>query len=225
MLSKSAYRVTIDADAESGQDFEAVLDAAGFIFAKVPSSDIPIVQELEAFGFRLVDVGLQLEASKVSISRTARGEVRTAVPGDEEEVKRLAGTSFVWSRFHSDPLIPNETANEIKSAWAGNFFRGERGDTMVVAEAGGEVAGFLLLLWDSEKKLVIDLIAVAADARGRGLGLGMIGFAAQHLNPSHGWRVGTQLANRASLQLYEQAGFRMVSSEIILHRHGSGEPS
>ena len=99
-----------------------------------------------------------------------------------------------------------------------NYFSGKRGDSLVVGEAGGVAAGFLLLL-QSDEKLVIDLIAVAEDHRGAGIGRGMIAFAAASFPQLKTMQVGTQIANIPSIRLYERLGFRMVDAQHILHCH------
>jgi ribosomal protein S18 acetylase RimI-like enzyme len=138
-------------------------------------------------------------------------------------VRKVAEASFRFSRFHLDPKIPNDVADRIKGDWAENYFRGARGDGMVVAELDGEVAGFLQLLW-SGPKLVIDLIAVAPHAARRGLARGMISFAwtkgtGDERGPSS-MLVGTQAVNIPSCRLYEGLGFRLSAASIVMHHHG-----
>ena len=144
--------------------------------------------------------------------------MRPARNDDADAVVRVAGAGFSKSRFHADPQIDRVIANRIKADWAGNFFAGKRGDWMVVAEREGQIAGFLQLL-GRDGHLVIDLIAVDSAARGKRLATNMIEHASASLMPGAPMRVGTQLANTASVRLYESLGFRLVRAEHVLHCH------
>jgi ribosomal protein S18 acetylase RimI-like enzyme len=109
-------------------------------------------------------------------------------------------------------------ADEIKRQWAGNFFLGQRGNTMIVATANNQPVAFLLLLL-TKKHSVIDLIAVSEDHRQKGLGLQMINYALQNFSGNNRWIVGTQSTNIASIRLYESLGFQTMGSHYVLHRH------
>ena len=89
---------------------------------------------------------------------------------------------------------------------------------MLVAEIGDELMGFLQLIHAPDGTLVIDLIAVSEPARSRGLGSAMI-REAERIARSSRMRVGTQVANTASLRFYESIGFRTVASSYALHLH------
>jgi ribosomal protein S18 acetylase RimI-like enzyme len=143
-----------------------------------------------------------------------------ALPGDRQAVEDIARKSFLYSRFHLDPAFSRAVADRIKAEWAGNFFHGQRGDHMVVAEVAGAVRGFLQLLQDEPERMTIDLIAVAEDVRGRGVASAMMGYAMRACR-ARTLRVGTQAANLASLRLYENLGFRVIATSYVLHRHGN----
>lgn len=206
-------------DATGAAAWAEALAAPGFSYAKLPCQAVVAAQRLEDAGFRYVDVGIVLDADRSAVPARATTGVRPATPQDEAAVAALATSAFRWSRFHLDPAVPNALANRIKGAWAANYFSGRRGDHMVVAEADGSIAGFLQLLYDSERRLVIDLIAVGSAWRGRGLASAMIAHAAAQWAGEAGLRVGTQLANRDSFALYQRLGFRLSDASLIFHRH------
>jgi ribosomal protein S18 acetylase RimI-like enzyme len=207
-----------------GQSLAMLQDGSRqFAYAKLDVADIAKSTTLTDLGFRLVDTALSF--SGMPQGRTVSG-MRFADSGDRDVVATIAGQSFRFSRFHLDPQVPVTLANEIKAAWAANYFAGQRGDGMVIAEDEGQVAGFLQLLWAGDV-LVIDLIGVAPHRQGRGIGRGMIQHAARHGTgdgriPAR-MLVGTQSANTPSVQLYESLGFRMASAQHVLHYHGSIE--
>ena len=62
------------------------------------------------------------------------------------------------------------------------------------------------------------MIAVKADAQGQGAGKAMIA----KLQKRHDVvRVGTQLANKNSIALYEKMGFHFDNASYVLHYHGA----
>jgi ribosomal protein S18 acetylase RimI-like enzyme len=211
-LGLAAFTLTADADPAT-----PVPVRPAFVQTKVETTDVQRVDRLIRGGFTLVETAVILEAS---IDRTTAplAAARFAVPADEADVRRIAGSAFTESRFHRDPLIPRERANAIKAAWAGNFFSGARGTHLVVAEQGGQTCGFLQLI-ERGKDLIIDLVGVDKAARGRGLGRAMLIHAARHIADPERWVVGTQLSNVRSLAFYNAFGFRIVRAHHSLHRH------
>lgn len=196
-----------------------------FSYAKIATDKIRDVSYLSDLGFRPVDVALTYDNKPLSVSRS--GISRFAVSEDREAVRGLASKGFVYSRFHLDPFISDTTANIIKRDWAGNFFDGNRGDGMVVAELNGNVVGFLQLIWGKNDCLVIDLIAVDSAFRNQGIGRDMIAYASLN-GTGNGQipvqlRVGTQAANIPSVRFYESLGFRLVGSQYVLHYHGNSQ--
>lgn len=233
-MSKERYRLAADAwlgsilgrpawtVAEQGSEPLGNLGKGpAFATAKLAASATADVAELEGLGFRVVDMALTFDTDKVNSG--SRAGARFARPEDQARVEAIAGSSFRYSRFHLDSRMPKALADKVKAAWAGNWFRGKRGDGMVVAEADGRVAGFLQLLWAAQDCLVIDLIAVdAASARG-GLAKAMISFAHERgtgdQRRPRSMRVGTQAANVPSVRLYESLGFRLRGAQFVLHYH------
>lgn len=198
-----------------------LLATEAFITAKVNSEDIRTIVQLEAVGFYLVDTAVTLEAEILSDVPLSTVTVREARTEDQLAIEELARRSFGFTRFHLDPSVDPKIANEIKAQWAGNFFRGARGDFMVVSEHAGEICGFCqLLLHDEKKTLTIDLIAVEQTRRGIGAATAMVLFKPSSCGPLTRRRVTTQVANIPSLRLYEKAGYRVAQSHYVLHAHG-----
>jgi GNAT superfamily N-acetyltransferase len=176
---------------------------------------------LTANGFRVIDTNVQLQRPAMD-RRPGAAACRFARPEDEPSVREIARTSFSQTRFHCDPRIPTAAANRVKEEWAANFFSGKRGDWMIVAEDSGRVAGFCQVLKASSPQgsVVIDLIAVARDSRGRGLARAMIEHAAVAcLDRPVPLIVGTQLANVVSLAMYTSLDFRIAKATHVLHLH------
>jgi len=190
-----------------------------FVDVKADVSEIEKISLLESLGFRIIDTNVQLtRRTGVFDKKTPR--CRFAEHSDENTVRLIAKHSFSQSRFHMDPAVPDQVANEIKSDWAGNFFSGKRGKWLVVAEQDGELSGFLQLLQKNDETIVIDLIAVKKDKQGLGIASEMIAFASTEcLQKEAVMEVGTQIGNFTSLGLYNRLGFLVSGAKYVLHLH------
>ncbi len=219
MLGKQAYNVSEPFLNFAGTDLPK---GNAFLGAKVPAEDIEGLIHLQALGFFVVDVNIQL-AGTAGVSVPKNDRIRFAGPEDEQAVRSLAGSSLRHNRFHRDPKIPEKVASRIKEEWAGNFFSGKRGDWMVVAEVDGQVNGFLQLIKQDKETMIIDLVAVAQNSREKGMARAMISYASKAcLDSLSVIKAGTQLANTASLALYNSLGFRVVSASYAMHKHIKG---
>ncbi|MDP7010720.1 MAG: GNAT family N-acetyltransferase [Verrucomicrobiota bacterium] len=220
ILGKPTWCVT-EPDEVTPELFRAGPD--GFAYAKVDCADIAAINVLEKSGFNLIDTNTQFDRSNSEpwpeVELPSDYSTRFAEPADAKNVEEVAATSFVYTRFHLDSLIPDEMANKIKSHWAGNFFTGERGDWMVVLTYCCQTVGFLQLLSKNDT-IVIDLIAVDKAHQGKGLAAGMIEFAAKQCGEWSRMLVGTQISNISSMRAYEKLGFRMCDSSYVFHYHG-----
>jgi len=227
-LGKAAFRLSPDVGLlsnQSGQSIEAekslhtLAGENSFIYAKTPVADLAGVAWLQDRGFRLVETNLQFARSIRPFDGQSSHAIGFAEPVEEEAVANIAGVSFLSSRFHVDREIGIDKANELKAAWARNFFKGLRGHAMIVSRKDATVGGFLLLLKNSTG-LTIDLIATDERYRGQGLGREMISFAIKSFPEAERIVVGTQAENHRSVTFYENLGFRFQSASYTFHRHG-----
>ncbi len=229
-LSKTVTKLKLPAekspDTETLRELDQCVQREGLLFSFVPVGSELWTEQLVARGFTLIDLQVQLDKDqtdpRVVREESAGVSVRLARPDDQKNVRALALGSFHCSRFHRDPLVPKAVADVIKADWAENFFFGNRGEAMIVAEVDGRLAGFLLLVKSAPQKapprMVIDLIAVASDYRGRKAASQMIAFAEQVFSGSD-WLVGTQMTNNASIRLYENCGYKFKEAAYVLHAH------
>lgn len=135
--------------------------------------------------------GFRHVGTLVTLKIWGRGEstsCRPAVPEDIGSCREIA-KSFRYDRFHADPRIPLEQANELKARWIENAIRG-RAEKVWVAEGG-----FLSVLPGGR----IDLICVEPKMRGRGVAKRLLHEAFRTYPVL---TVGTQAANEESLKLY-----------------------
>jgi ribosomal protein S18 acetylase RimI-like enzyme len=81
------------------------------------------------------------------------------------------------------------------------------------------VAGFLAVALSGEAA-VIDLVGVAPHMQSRGLGSALVqAFVSRWRSKAQVLRVGTQIANVASLRLYQRCGFWLEDARYVLHCH------
>lgn len=191
-----------------------------FIHTKVSTTSLSACRFLEKMGFKLVDTNVVFDKTAAPTQNLRENCVlRVAVPGDREQVTRLARRNFGFSRFHFDDAIPRKIADQVMAEWAGNFFSGNRGDKMVVALIGGKIVGFTQLLRRDKGTIVIDLIGVDGDHRQKGIASDMIAFAESQFPDCNRIMVGTQVANIPSMRLYEKMEFRIFTSRYVFHYH------
>lgn len=221
-IGRPVFRVTGFADASEAciARLRGLAEREAFFYARVPTSDPEALDLFQGAGFRVVDTTITLETSGLPDAAANASGVRFAGPKDAPGVEAVAREGFAYSRFHLDPHITKATADEVKAQWAGNYFKGARGDHMVVAEIEGRIAGFLQLLAGSDGVLTIDLVAVSAAHRRHGLAAAMIRYAAHACAGTRRLRVGTQAANVGSLRLYQSLGFAVSATAYVVHCHG-----
>ncbi|MFN0161682.1 MAG: GNAT family N-acetyltransferase [Burkholderiales bacterium] len=195
----------------------------GFHFAKLGPSDVAALRAYQRAGFYLVDTNVVFAAAAPAQAVPVGGPSALATPADHDSACELAGRAFSFSRFHLDPLFPDALADRIKAEWVRSYCKGRRGDALFVTRAGGRVTGFLAAMLTqagTAKAALIDLIAVDAASRRSGAARTLIGaFRAHYAGRVAELRVGTQLANPASIALYQACGFGLAEASYTLHAH------
>jgi dTDP-4-amino-4,6-dideoxy-D-galactose acyltransferase len=151
-------------------------------------------------------------------------ELRRADAAECEAAREIAGRCMVFSRFHVDPRFGATVGDAVNRAWMQSYCEGKRGEETLVALLDGRVVGFNAILRSSVAGTpcrVVDLIGVDDDARGRGVGQGLMQrFVADTLTAGlRCMRVTTQASNIAAVNLYERSGFRLAESMLVMHRH------
>ena len=196
-----------------------------FCFVKVPTLDTERVRVLGEAGFSVVDVNVTLERSPGPVFPGLGEGIQVApcTPDQSPALLDIAGACFRFSRFHLDDRIPLGLAHALKRAWVENYTLGKRGEELLAATLNGRPAGFLAVLAVEDRNhrvRVIDLVGVAPDLQGRGLGKALVNhFCSTSRGKCDLVRVGTQAANIPSLKLYQGAGFRAEGSAYVLHAH------
>ena len=187
------------------------------VSCRVAEADRVVLQVLQDAGFAVIECLLTLGRPIGAAGAMPEG-IALASADDAGACAEIAGRAFACDRFHGDPAIADQAADRLKAAWARNDCAG-RADATMVARDGGRIVGFNACLL-SDARAVIDLIAVAPDAQGRGWGRKLVeGALVHHASKATEMRVGTQSRNLASLALYQACGFKVAQSALTLHAH------
>lgn len=213
-LGGLVWRLT---DHRHADDAVALARASG---VRLMSCRTDTAADLAASGFRRVETLVTLSMPRAAWrpgSRPREGiAVRDAVAADCDACREIARTAFAENRYAVDPAISDRAAGAIKAQWIDNAIAG-RADRVVVAELAGRLAGFNAVFLNSEA-IVIDLIAVADGARGKGIGRLLIdAVLADYAGEAAMVRVGTQASNKASLAFYAQMGFVAEREQTTWH--------
>lgn len=196
-----------------------------FFYTKIPAGDEDIVYTFQKSGFQIADVNITLDRTPESITMRdmTRYRIREALHDECEEVTAISGVCFTNSRFHKDPHIPRKIADTIKQKWVENYFKGERGEGIILAEKDEKPVGFLAIAKtrvNDQTVRIIDLIGVHPAFQGTGAGTQMVNyFISNSVGNYDLLRVGTQLINLPSLHLYEKSGFCISGAAYVLHAH------
>jgi ribosomal protein S18 acetylase RimI-like enzyme len=201
----------------------------GSYYAKIDTGRIEIVRQLGGLGFYVVDVnvtfGLDKQDPVPRVQPKSEPGCRIGEVSAEQqaEVLEIARSSFRFSRFHLDPLISLEIANQIKHDWILNYLLRQRGEHLWVASVAGRPAGFLAVIAGNEagkQYRAIDLIGVAPAYQGQGIGQALVAhFMDTYRDQNDFLLVGTQIANLPSIHLYQKMGFSLIKSAYVMHLH------
>jgi len=199
-----------------------------FFHAKIPVERVEQVAALTSAGFAVVDVNVTYSRDsgppgEATGTERAEIEIRPLTAVEGTDVIELASRCFTRSRFHLDPIMPDEVANRINEAWVADYVEGKRGELLDGAFLEGRLVGFNAVLRanvEGKEALVIDLIGVDPAYQGLGIGRALV---TRFLSWSEGRcaevRVGTQVANTPAVRLYERFGFRLTEARYVLHAH------
>lgn len=223
-LAKPAYALTLGGDLPTEPELSARLDTLPrpcFVATRIEAQDAERNRLVQQAGFGLVEAYLILQRSMDQLPEpSARPGIRGADSTDAAALGPLAHTAFSQSRFHRDPQIPREQADHSRMLWVLNALE-DPAKEVIVAEADGTCAGFLIARPADDSTHVLDLMAVAEAFRGRGLGrmLTMHFFYLASCAGAQRVVVGTQDVNIASLNLYLGCGFRHSRVQYSYHLH------
>lgn len=184
-------------------------------FGNVRENNYWIGNKTNAF---LTDINIQF--LKVLTNRIKYKDADTYIDNylvRNDQILSIAKTSFTYSRFFNDPMLPREKVERIYHHWTECAFDQEN-KFFAISEREGNIAGYLLFSI-TEDTSVIELIAVDKKYQrqnvGRSLMLSMESFV-MHRGITK-VKVGTQINNISAAQFYSLMGFKYVNCGSIYH--------
>jgi ribosomal protein S18 acetylase RimI-like enzyme len=221
ILGGPVYRAELDDVAQIPMLEISVPSDAALVSVRIRPDWVNI---METTRFREIE---RLVSFERPLSATDGGDMPEGVhfggPDNAEACAEIAGRCFKFDRYHADPMLDNAAADEGKRVWARNNLTG-RGDASFIADFRGKIIGFNLCL-KSEDWALIDLIAVAPEAQGLGIGKALVEAAIRHYaGRVPVIRVGTQTTNEASMAIYAANGFTKTNEMVTFHWTPPGPP-
>lgn len=222
-LGGSSWRLSVRADAGRADIAEALaavrVEAAeagvALLSCRIAADFAAAAAALEETRFRRVERLLTFRRNILPLP-TVPWPIDDFRPEDHAICIDIARTAFSYDRFHADPLIDNHGADALKAAWVANGIKGRASRTLVVHDEE-RTSGFVLCL-EHGGEAVIDLIAVAQNARKRGLGSALVaGALAAFDGTATTMRAGTQTTNIGSIGLYLRMGFKVAEEAFTYH--------
>lgn len=214
-------RETLDAALADQVDRWCIDHRVDCLYFAARSDDPATSQLAEERGFRLMDVRTTFERPIAAGPAPAGCEgLRDATENDLPALVRIARAAHTDTRFWADPHFGVDKSAALYERWILNSFRGFA-QAVRVAEHEKQPAGYITChLKPGADEASIGLIAVAEDARGRGLARrlvqGSLAWAAAH--GARRMSVVTQARNIAAQRLYQTCGFVTRSVELVFHK-------
>jgi dTDP-4-amino-4,6-dideoxy-D-galactose acyltransferase len=191
-------------------------DGVDCLYLLVDADHAAGLRAAAACGFRAVDVRLDFERAAAPAPAPPAPNVRRAAPDDFGALAPIARTVFTRSRFFADGRFDPERCAAMFELWVEKALDGRLPGFVLVDDAR---RGFIVASADGEAGR-IDLVGVAPEARGAGLGPALVEGAVAELaaRGARRVRVATQGGAIAAQRLYQRCGFRTVATGVWLHR-------
>ncbi len=200
-----------------------------YIFVRVDSKNLGSVYSFENTGFNLIDGILTFYLPmREFTSRVLNADLilREAKESDIDEISEIGGKIYKFDRFHNDPVINKNNADELHSIWLKNSVKKVAADNVFVAEYEGKIVSFVtckLIKFPFLQFTLGDIILVGTNSSHQGQGFGKIitnyslnWFKKQNVNVV---QVKTQLANIPAAKTYMECGFKFIKSELTFRRY------
>ena len=231
LVGKGAYHEQLQIKRDLLTQLQRLVEteAITHLSVRVDASDLSSIHALESTGFVTVDTILTFvfDFSKQTLALPEHDyNIRLATAADAQQVADLARTAFIYDRFHADPFIRGERADELHANWLSNSCEGKGADAVVIAEDDRGLLGFTSCLvqrdtWRLGRLVGTIVMAASAErARGRGVAHSTMLSATDFLH-RQGCEIvegGTQVRNIPSARLFRRCGFVMAAASVSLRK-------
>lgn len=212
-VSKSDFQPSDELAEEIKNSFKGA-----FVSAKIDTqSNYKIVYFLQKCGFYYVDTEVKLKSIGYSQMRIydSRIQISELLTEDNLPFNEL-GKAFSLTRFHCDPHIDLDKADELWVCYIKNF-KPSKNKRMFVAKFDDEVAGAVLVNI-AETEVFLFFVAIIEKYRGKNIGSAIIEKILDSFDPSFHIYTGTQAKNISALNFYIKNGFSKVAqTNTVLH--------
>jgi ribosomal protein S18 acetylase RimI-like enzyme len=204
-------------------------NAVQLLVARCASDDLPAAQAMEKAGGRLMDtlVYYARDLDRPLPEQERRQQERSVSlrllrPGDASGVREVAAESFrgYGGHYHADPLLDRAKCDAVYVSWAERSCLDRAvASTVLVAEDGDRIAGFLTILERSPEEQEIILNGVDPAVQRRGIYRALVLAAMSHAQRNGAKRltVSTQLTNVPVQRIWSRLGFEPLRSYYTFH--------
>jgi GNAT superfamily N-acetyltransferase len=196
------------------------------LIARCTTKDLPIAQQMESFGFLLMDtlVYYSFDLMKRAIpDDSSRANVRKFVLDDKPQVETVAAAAFqgYFGHYHADARLDRSKCDEGYVSWAVRSCTSKQVATEVlVAELDNKVIGFATLRLNTPEEGEGVLFGVAPEAQGIGIYRSFMVNGMRWCKEQQAKRmvVSTQVTNVAVQKVWCRVGFEPADSYYTFHK-------
>lgn len=193
------------------------------LIARVPSADVALRVLLHELGMRVMEQTLHPTLEKEDFEHS-EGAMRVGLCQDSDTASWLldqAESSFEFSRYHRDPLVPDGAANKRFRNWVEAALDDSSKQVLTVGFPDETLpAGWFVTSIDGGQ-VFLELTAMASHYKGRGFAHTAWSTLCKYFFDSGAVRISTNISaeNSALLRLYPKLGFKFGSPSVALHGH------
>ena len=202
-----------------------------YLIARIPSSATDIAHVMQQREYLLVDglINYHYDLSSALPETLDIPDIvfRQGNTVDIPQCLHIASRSYALDRFHTDPLISQERADQVHRLWVENSFRKISADQVWVAEFQHDAQAYITGSIDKVSQQVlpdtighVGLVAAGQAVRGKGVATALCVHALHgfHQMGVQHVEVGTQITNITAQRIYQKAGFRPINSFLTFRR-------
>lgn len=191
----------------------AAENTVGMLWLLVNADDPERIQEAEDHGWRYMDTRVELvhQPSEANFSFAATRSYRD---DDLQALVEIARSAHRITRFYADPHLPDSRCDDLYEAWIRNSCAGWA-QGVFIGGGSGRPLGYVTVHEGDPTSL--GLIAVAEDARSKGVGRALVARALDW-SEDVPMKVVTQGRNVEAQRLFQRCGFRTTKTELWFHR-------
>ena len=135
-----------------------------------------------------------------------------------KSILSIASQELITNRFFLDKRLDKKKTRTLKKKWISNFFKKKRANYLVVKKYSKKIVGFLLVI-KKRNNLIVDLIGVKKEHKGKSIGLEMICYAKKkYFKQNTKIIAGTIKTNMIARKFYKKIGLKLFKEKYIYHQ-------